>query len=402
VHEQQIDILIVGGGLTGATLMLALADSGYSTMLVETHAFSERSNADFDGRTLALSPATARILNQLKLWPLLEKTATPIDMIHVSQQGCFGQARLKPDENGALGYVVEMHNINRALHQLLPLEKIKAPAKLIALDESHQLATIDCNGETQQWRARLIVAADGLNSTVRQLSGMKVDVKDYSQQALIANIGLARAHGNQAYERFTRSGPMALLPLSQQRASLVWALPPAESTRLQTLGEVEFLKALQQAFGYKLGRFIKVGKRQVFPLRQAIMPRQTAWPLVFVGNAAHNLHPVAGQGFNLGLRDVASLAQCIMQHGLNPQMLEDYRTMRRYDQAVISRFTDTLVELFTSKVPGLSLARSVGLMAMDNLSFMQKILTRHAGGFSGVLPDLVCGIALTPGEPNHG
>lgn len=398
MHEQQIDILIVGGGLTGATLMLALADSGYSTMLVETHAYSERSKADFDARTLALSPSTARILTQLKLWPLLEKSVTPIEMIHVSQQSCFGQARLRAKVENPLGYVVEMHEINRALHQLLPMESIKAPAHLIALDDTHHLATIECNGKNELWRAKLIIAADGLNSSVRQLSEMSVNVKEYSQQALVANIGLTRFHGNVAYERFTAFGPMALLPMSQHRSSLVWALPPDEATRLQALGDPMFLKALQQAFGYKLGRFVKVGKRHIYPLRQAIMPQQTAWPLVFVGNAAHNLHPVAGQGFNLGLRDVAALAQCIIQYGLKPSMLEHYQSMRRYDQAVISGFTDGLVEVFTSRFPGVKLARSMGLIAMDNLSFLQKILTRHAGGFSGVLPDLVCGIALTPKE----
>lgn len=398
MHEKQVDILIVGGGLTGATLMLALADSGYSTMLVETHAFSERSKADFDARTLALSPATARILRHLKLWPLLEAKATPIKLIHVSQQFCFGQTRLKADEKKPLGHVVEMHEINNALHQLLPKEGIKAPARLIALDESHQVATIECQGVQENWRAQLIVAADGINSSVRQFSGMKVDVKNYEQEALIANIGLARPHNNEAYERFTAAGPLALLPMSEHRSSLVWALPVAEAERLQAASEAEFLKALQQAFGYKLGRFIKVGKRHIYPLRQAIMPQQINWPLVFVGNAAHNLHPVAGQGFNLGLRDVAALAQCITQYGLSASMLDQYLSMRRYDQAVISGFTHGLVEVFTSKIPGLKLARSLGLMAMDNIGFLQKILTRHAGGFSGTLPDLVCGIALTPQE----
>ena len=186
--------------------------------------------------------------------------------------------------------------------------------------------------------------------------------------------------------------------MTEKRASLVWALRSAEATQLMTISEHEFLKQLQQAFGYRLGRLQKVGKRFIYPLSQVIMPRPAVWPLVFVGNAAHTLHPVAGQGFNLGLRDVATLAQCIVQYGLNADMLEQYQTMRRYDQASIIQFTDKLVDIFTTRLPGLGLLRGLSLVAVDTLPGLQTALKHHAGGFAGIAPDLVCGIDLATGR----
>lgn len=392
--ERQVDILIVGGGLTGATLMLALTDLGYSTLLVEAKPFSSRVRADFDARTLALAPASVRILQMLKIWPLLQDYATPIETIHVSEQRCFGSAHLHGDEKNSLGYVVEMQHINRALHTLLDEQQIIAPAELTALDSVNGTATIrDAAGESIV-QARLIVAADGADSSVRRLCGLSTKIKEYGQLAIVTNIGLARPHGNHAYERFTSSGPLALLPMTGLRASLVWALSPTEAEQLMACSEHDFLKALQYAFGYRLGRFIKVGQRVLYPLRQVVMSESVSGAVVFVGNAAHTLHPVAGQGFNLGLRDVATLAQCIAQEGLDSNMLQTYQQARRYDQAAITRFTDGLIELFTSRMPGLAMMRGAGLIALDNVAVLKNLLARYARGFAGVIPDLVCGIPL--------
>ena len=394
--EEQIDILIVGGGLVGATLMLALANLGYSTLLVEAKPFASRVQADFDARTLALAPASVHILQMLTIWPLLQDYATAINMIHVSERHCFGSARLFGDEKEPLGYVVEMQHINRALHHLLEPQHIIAPAQLTALNYTKGTATVSTETGDRLLQARLIVAADGADSAVRQLCGLSPRVKDYGQQAIVANIGLARPHQQHAYERFTSSGPLALLPMTGLRASLVWALPPADAERLLAASEPDFLNALQQAFGYRLGCFIKVGQRTIYPLRQVIMQRQVAGSVIFVGNAAHTLHPVAGQGFNLGLRDVATLAQCIAHTGLGSDMLQKYQRARAYDQAVITRFTDGLIDLFTSRAPGLATMRSAGLIALDNISVLKNLLARHARGFAGVTPDLVCKIPLEP------
>jgi 2-octaprenyl-6-methoxyphenol hydroxylase len=398
VAKKQVDILIIGGGLTGAVLMLALEDKGYSSLLIDTNSFRDKVYTDFDARTLALSRASVRILQMLNIWPLLLQNATSIETIHISEQHHFGRTHLYSQPDKPLGYVVEMQHINRALEPLLAKQQILAPARLCALNKNERLATISTPGGDILVQAGLIVAADGTESTVRFLSALPVKRKDYQQNAIVSNIGLARAHNNNAYERFTSSGPMALLPMTQNRASLVWALSPAEAKRLMALNESAFLNALQRAFGYQLGRFVQVGKRVIFPLQQVIMPQPTAWPLVFVGNAAHTLHPVAGQGFNLGLRDVATLAQCISQHGINETMLHTYRLMRKHDEWAITHLTDGFIEIFTSRLPGMALARNLGLLAVDHLSVLKRYLTRYTSGFAGIIPDLVCSISLSAKE----
>ena len=390
-----VDILIVGGGLTGATLMLSLSDKGYNTLLVDTKPFSDRVNADFDARTLALSPASVRILQMLKIWPLLQEHATPIEKIHVSERAVFGSAQLHADLQSPLGYIVEMQHINRALHQLLNPKQIITPATVTAVNYDSATVTISHEGVESTIKARLIVAADGTDSTLRHLCGLSAEEKDFGQHGIVANIGLARPHQQHAYERFTASGPLALLPMTGLRAALVWALPPKDAARLALSSEQAFLKALQLAFGYRLGRFVKVGERAVYPLKQVIMKQQTIGSVVFVGNAAHTIHPVAGQGFNLGLRDVATLAQCIAQHGVGSEMLSLYEQARRHDQNTIIRFTRSLIALFTSQLPGLAVARGAGLIALDNVSLLKNLLTRYTRGFAGVIPDLVCGIPLS-------
>lgn len=393
-----VDILIIGGGLTGATLMLALQGLGFSTLLVETNPFSDQINPDFDARSLALSPASRRILNMLGVWDLLKDYATPIDMIHVSDQHRFGVSRLQGEINNPLGYVVEMQYINLALHQLLDKNQLMAPATLNSLDLENQQAIVTTQTGESRIKAQLIVAADGANSAVRQFCNLPSETKNYHQQAIVANIGLIKPHGHRAYERFTSHGPLALLPMTENRMSLVWALPPNEAERLMTISDQHFLAELQQAFGYRLGRFVKMGKRFSFPLKQVLMPQQASWPVVFVGNAAHTLHPVAGQGFNLGLRDVATLAQCIAKRGLTAEMLKEYLELRRHDQQVITRLTDGLIHVFTSRLPGVGLVRNLGLIAFDNIPALKNLLARYARGFGGVTPDLVCEIALSVRE----
>lgn len=390
--SQHVDVLIVGGGLTGAALLLALEGKGLSTLLVEAHPLEKLVKKDFDARSLALSESSVRILKQLAIWPLLLPEANPIQAIHISEQGRFGRVCLNHPE--PLGFVVELQTVSRALYEKLPKSQVLAGAKLTALDSQLGRAEIQQGDKTLSIDAKIIVAADGADSMVRRLAGLSQETKAYNQEALVANIGLSRSHANQAYERFTSHGPLAMLPMKDQRASLVWAMRPNEAKQTLALSDKDFLKRLQQAFGYRLGRLDKVGKRVLFPLRQVLMKKPCAWPLVFIGNAAHSLHPVAGQGFNLGLRDAAALAQCLLQYGLGKEALQQYQHMRKYDQKSIIQFTDTLAQAFTSKLPGLRVLRSLGLLAVDMLPGLQKLLKHHAGGFSGIVPDLVCGIDL--------
>ncbi|EHL31950.1 2-octaprenyl-6-methoxyphenyl hydroxylase [Legionella drancourtii] len=393
--NKEIDILIVGGGLTGATLMLALQGLGFSTLLVDAQPLDTKIDPDFDARSLALSPASRRILAMLGVWTHLQEHATPIDLIHVSEQHHFGASRLHGQVDAPLGYVVEMQHINRALQQLVAAQQILAPAAVHAVDLAASSVTVTTAAGEMTITARLIVAADGAHSAVRRFCALPAQTKLYQQQAIVANIGLVNPHGGHAYERFTAHGPLALLPMQGNRMSLVWAMPPTEAEQLMSLTEVEFLCRLQQTFGYRLGRFTKVGKRFSFPLQQVLMPQQVKGSVVFVGNAAHTLHPVAGQGFNLGLRDVATLAQCIAAQGLNASMLQQYVQLRAHDQKMIACLTDGLISVFTSRLPGLGFARGLGLVALDNIPALKNLLARYARGFGGVIPDLVCEIALT-------
>jgi 2-octaprenyl-6-methoxyphenol hydroxylase len=401
VADKQVDVLIVGGGLTGAALMLALQGLGYTALLVESRAFSDKANPDFDARSLALSPASQRILSSLGVWDILKKYATDIHRIHVSDQYRFGASRLQGDEQNPLGYVVEMQYISMALHQVLNSSQVLAPATLNSLDLNSNNATIMMEDGEINVTAQLIVAADGTDSAVRKFCDLPATTKEYNQHAIVTNIGLGKPHEHQAYERFTTHGPLALLPLPEKRMSLVWAMTPEKAGHAMALDDKAFLKELQQAFGYRLGRFVKTGKRFSYPLKQVLMPRQIQWPVVFVGNAAHTLHPVAGQGFNLGLRDVATLAQCIAKQGVNAAMLEDYMQLRHHDQLIITHFTDGLIHLFSSRIPGVGFARDLGLIALDNCAPLKNLLARYARGFGGVIPDLVCDIALNSGEENE-
>lgn len=393
-RHHDVDILIIGGGLVGATLLLALAKSGYRVLLIENKSLTDTIDSGFDVRALALSAASIRILGMIQLWPLLVKEAVSIETIHVSEQKRFGVTRLEGSAQEPLGFVVEMCNIQRELHTLLPLQSVWAPAQLLALDCAQSTATVLYQNEEYRIHANLIVAADGTDSFTRRLCGLKAEVKEYDQTAIAATIGLARPHQNIAYERFSASGPLALLPLSQNRASLVWSLSPSMAQSFMAQPPDLFLHNLQKVFGYRLGRMIKVGQRQSYALRQVTMSPSIAWPVVFVGNAAHTLHPVAGQGFNLGLRDVALLAQCIVEKGINSSMLKHYQTLRQSDQDITQSFTDGLIQLFSTTLPGAKYLRSLGLTMLDILRPGKTILNHYAGGFGGYVSDLVCEIPL--------
>jgi 2-octaprenyl-6-methoxyphenol hydroxylase len=392
VLERQVDVLIVGGGLIGSMLLLILADCGYNALLIEKKT-SLLGEADFDARSLALAPASVQILKTLKLWSYVQAQACAIEQIHVSEQYRFGHARLQAQDE-PLGYVLEINTLQRLVQEKLPKAACLAPAELLALDSEQGIALLQTAQGEMKVQAHLIVAADGADSAVRHYCDLRAHINSYEQTALVANIGLARAHDQQAFERFTAAGPFALLPLQGLRMALVWAQKPEQAQAHFELDDAAFLKVLQLQFGYRLGRFVKVGKRQLYPLRQVIMSQQTKGRVVFIGNAAHSLHPVAGQGFNLGLRDVASLVQCLLHDGFTPPMLHHYRAMREHDHDAITQSTHALVKLFTSPWPGLAPLRGLGLVALDNLSGLKRLLLHYAQGYAAITPDLVCGIPL--------
>jgi 2-octaprenyl-6-methoxyphenol hydroxylase len=394
VTNLDVDILIVGGGLIGGLLMLALESTNINCLLIDRKPLSNKIDADFDARSIALSTASVRILKNLNVWPLIAEHAAVINSIHVSEKGRFGNTKFQSDAFESLGYVVEMQHLNKAMYELLNFDKVLTGAILESFDKNINTATVKTKANKLSIKAKLIVAADGADSNMRNFCDLNCQIKDFQQHALIANIGLARDHKNIAYERFTKSGPLALLPMLNKRASLVWSLSPSEATKLMNMSDLEFLKKLELTFGYRLGKLIKVGQKAIYPLRQVIMPQTFEGSVVFIGNAAHTLHPVAGQGFNLGLRDVATLAQCIVQYGLENDVLKHYQKLRLHDQKAIKLITDGLITLFTKKIPGLGLARGLGLITLDNSSQLKQLFTSYTRGFIGLSPDLVCGIPL--------
>jgi 2-octaprenyl-6-methoxyphenol hydroxylase len=393
MREQAVDILIVGGGIVGAAMMQVLAPLGLRVLLVDA-APPPVLTSDNDARCLTLSYSSIQILTQCGLWPALSPHTTRIDSIHVSERGAFGRACLRGEADRPLGVVIPIAQLRYTLCPATTRDNYWYSSRLVAFDLATHTASIQTPAAHIQVRAALVIAADGVGSPMRHYCGLTTTVKDYAQRALVANITLARAHQHCAYERFTDSGLIALLPQPGLRAGLVWVGEPEEITQLQSQQDTQFLQQLQGTFGYRLGRLMAVGRREVYPLRQVLMPQQVKDQVVFIGNAAHTIHPVAGQGFNLGLRDVAMLAQCIAQQGISTEALETYQQLRKRDQQAIIDLTDGLSALYGNRWQAVRIARQLGLMAFDNTQTLKKLVSRYASGLGGIVPDLVCGLPL--------
>jgi 2-octaprenyl-6-methoxyphenol hydroxylase len=312
------DLAIAGGGLVGASLALALAPLGFKIALVEGVAPGTDEHPSFDERTTALANGTVRVFRSLGVWQHMEREATPIRRIHVSEQGRFGTARIDAAEQGleALGYVLPNRVIGAGLWAGLracPAVELIAPASAVgsALEDGVRVLACKGRGSERRLAARLVVAADGSKSLVREQAGIAADHWPYEQTAIIATVTPQRFHDHVAYERFTPEGPIAVLPLAEGRCGIVWTRRPPEAVRLLALPDDEFLAEFQRAFGFRLGRLLGVGRRQSYDLGLARSARHVAERLAVVGNAAQAMHPIAGQGFNLGLRDAASLAEVI-------------------------------------------------------------------------------------------
>lgn len=412
------DILIIGGGMAGASLALALKDLPLAIGIVEAVPYDSAAQPAFDARAIALSTGSQRIFAAMDVWPAMqERGVTAIEHIHICERGGFGSARLEaPEENvTALGYVVEAQVIGAALTTVLsqlPNVQLLCPAELTDLqvetDAVH--VTLQHAGAVREVTARLLVAADGGRSTVRDRLGVKTWGMGYGQTAVIATVTTDRVHGQVAYERFTDTGPLALLPcdpprggdaqLTGQRWSLVWTVRDAQVDEVLALDDAQFIERLQARFGYRAGRFLRTSARQAYPLGLQFVRAAAQSRVAFIGNAAHTIHPVAGQGFNLGLRDVASLAQVIaaaMERGDDfgaMQVLSEYARWRRPDYLRVAAFTDGLVRTFSNQLPTLKLGRNLGLLALDTLPPLKHLLARQAMGLIGRLPRLACGLPL--------
>lgn len=406
--ETEFDIVIVGGGMVGASLAIALGNLPLKVALIEAVEFESNTQPSYDDRTIALSYGSKRIFDTLGIWSRVEASgATAIQHIHISDRGRFGFSRLAAADAGveAMGWVVENRALGQALKPLLaatPNLTFLCPATMQDIEFSDDAASVAIRrgDKTEILRARLVVAADGGYSAVRERAGIAATRTEYHQTALVTNITPEQPHRNVAYERFTDSGPLALLPMSANRCAVVWSLPPRRVEAMLALDDAEFLALLQERFGTRLGRLLKAGKRAAYPLVYTKVAEHIRPRLVLIGNAAHTVHPVAGQGFNLGLRDVAALAEVLSRalregHDIGGvDVLQQYADWRRRDVFAISTFTNSLVRIFSNDFAPLGFARNLGLVAVDLFPPAKRALLRLSMGLGGRLPRLARGLPL--------
>lgn len=407
-QDNNFDLTIVGGGLVGMSLALALADQPLRIAMIEALPAKVQTAYDYDARPIALSLSSQRIFSALGVWEPIAHLAQPIQTVHISDKGHFGMTRIhaKQQQVPALGYVIEMPQLISVLleevnkkHQLTQF----CPAKLTHFEKQQdhwQLNLATEQGE-QAITTSLLVAADGVNSFIRNQLSIETEVIDYQHQAIVANVSLPQDHKNIAYERFCPTGPIAFLPMQKQRSGLVITFPAERAQAAIDLNDEKFLQLLQKQFGYRLGRLQKIGKRATYPLRSLVSKEQVREGLVLLGNAAHTLHPIAAQGFNLSLRDVACLAELIVKAKQRGQNIGDMHTLSRYqqlrasDQKRVLAFTNTLAHFFVDNDNVLSVLRNLGIVGLDLIPWAKDYLAKHSMGLLGQSSYLTRGLTLS-------
>lgn len=381
--------------MTGASLACALGGTALHVGVIEAAPVKNGAQPSFDTRTTALTWGTRRILEAIGVWPGVAAHAVPIKKTHVSDRGRFGFTRLDCADYrlDALGYVVENRLLGKALLDTLQghgnIEFI-CPARVqdVATLADTAGVTIHAEQGARRLNARLLVIADGRHSTARERLNIKTSGHIYNQSAIITSVTPERAHQYTAYERFTPDGPLAVLPMSGTRCAVAWVVPAGQAPALLTLEESAFLARLQRQFGGRLGKFSQLGARREYALELMRAGELTRPRAVLIGNAAHTLHPVAAQGLNLGLRDVAVLARLLCEaarHGTDPgaaRLLDEYARLRRSDHAAVTAFTDGLVRIFSSGFAPLALMRNIGLLAADLLPPVKNYLARRSAGLA--------------------
>ena len=402
------DVVIVGGGMVGASFALALRATSLRVLLIESVPPDSATQPSFDERTTALGNGSRQIFETLGVWPAMAADASPIRSIHVSDAGRFGVARLDAREQGvhAFGYVVPNRVIGRVLWQALreaPHITVAMPAQLksATLRDDGVLLDVAFGGVTEKIRAAVAVAADGAGSVLRASAGIDAEVEDYDQIAIVVNAATETPNTGEAFERFTASGPLAVLPVTGGGYAVVWAVSPTRAAELIALDEAAFAAQLLTAFGWRAGRWTRIGRRNSYPLALTRAGETVSGRVVLIGNAAQALHPVAGQGFNLGLRDAATLAEMLAGAAANSdfspsvvELLGKFAAWRADDRKGVTRFTDSLVKLFGSNAPGVGLVRNFGLLLFDLSPAAKRALSRVSWGFAGRMPRLARGLPL--------
>ena len=387
------DVIIVGGGITGATFACALAQRCQGKLqiaLIDSVALSQEYHPSYDARTLTLSAESILLLEQLNLWAGLDSHATPIHSIHVSDQGYIGNTEFCADDYDVseLGAVVELADVHRHfLPRLLAYANLDvlSPCEVVEVTRTLDAVSVTLI-DGQCLTASLLVCADGSDSISAKKLGISTLQTDFQQTALIANITLEKDHQCRAYERFTQQGPLALLPMSQNRCAVVWCVDRAQANEMLAWSDSSFMTQLQRTFGWRLGAITHVGKRASYPLVMHQASRFISHRTVLVGNAAQTLHPIAGQGFNLGLRDVISLVEEIEQTwsreddvGGMPILIR-YQARRKSDKQATTSLTSGLVSVFSTSFFPLVVARNLGLLTMDMFPTIKRPLIKRTMG----------------------
>ena len=399
------DVAVAGGGAVGATLACALADSGSRVLLADPSIGAPESSPAFAPRPLALSLASQRVLESLGAWEALDPEATPIESIHVSEAGRFGTVRLEAPECGVarFGSVVAAGALGAALRAAVARRGAVhgTGGRIVDASVSSDLVAsrvVEENaGASFTFSASLLVVADGGRSGLREALGIATGVRDYRQCAIASTVTVRAPRAHTAFERFTPGGPVALLPMGGARYGLVWSCGQEEAGRLGELSDRGFAEALDAIFGGRLGGVDRVDGRAAFGLRLVRAKNIVADRTVLVGNAANHLHPVAGQGFNLGVRDAACLAEVVAEARRegrtsgDASMLERYRRWRVPDHAAVARFTDALVDIFGYRFPPVAPLRAPALAVLDRVPALKRALARRAMGLAGKVPRLALG-----------
>ncbi|WP_171430171.1 2-octaprenyl-6-methoxyphenyl hydroxylase [Acinetobacter lactucae] len=398
----QQQVIIVGGGMVGLSLSLMLAKANIAVKLLEAVKYPNYDDqnvapyhSSFDARNTALSRRSVQIYQKLGLWDALQQHATPILQVHITEQGSFGKARLIAEQEKveSFGQVIENAWLGRVLLTQVrqqPLIELIDGVQVTALtQDAEQVHIVAKRGEeVLKLESKLLIAADGRDSFCRQAIGVGVDVHDYDQVAIVTTVQTSKPHDQVGFERFSALGPLALLPLpGEYRRSVVW--PVKKGTEGEWLGDENdqhFLSALQQTYGDRAGKFEKTGKRFSYPLSQVLAHKQAVGRVILMGNAAHTIHPVAGQGFNLCLRDADVLVRYLVNQLTasddigNPDNLLAYEQARLSDQQRVIKFCDTVVRGFSNQNPLLKLIRNTGLIAFDVIPGVKPLVANYAMG----------------------
>ena len=398
------DILVVGGGMVGLVFAIAAARTGFGVTVVDREAPEVASALPFDGRASALAESSKRALEAIGVWPGMAAEAESILDIRVSEgdRPVFLHYDHREIGDSPIGYMVENRHIRRALYRAVrgvPGLTLRAPAAVSALERGPGAVTARLKGGAVV-RARLAVGADGRNSPTRAAAGIAALGWTYGQAGIVCTVSHAEPHRGIAHERFFTAGPFAILPLTGQRSSLVWTEDKALVPDLMALDAPAFRAEVARRFGDFLGPMRVVWPRWSYPLALHHAESYIAPRLALIGDAAHGLHPIAGQGLNMGLRDAAALAEVVIEAarlGLDIgalDVLERYQRWRRFDNVVLLAVTDGLNRLFSNDIAPLKVARGAGLAAVDRLAPVKRFFMRHAGGNTGKLPRLLSGAPL--------